>query len=260
MNFAVVTGASGGIGLEFARQLAAQGRNVILVARSRAKLEAAAQEISAACKVEARALVADLSAEGAARTVFEQASALGDVDILVNNAGAGLCGQAVDLDPAAVRGMIALNVTALTELCALFAARMKANGGGRILNVSSVAGNWPEPFFASYAATKAYVSSFSVSLSEELRGSLVSVSCLLPGFVSTDFDDNARIASDRYKRFSRSLSMTPAAVAKKGLQLMFAGRSFGVAGWINAATCFFNGLLPRQLQARIMRTSIQNLL
>lgn len=260
MQYALITGASGGIGLEFAVQLAAKGHNLILTARNLTKLQILAQDLAEKYGVQAQAIQADLSQAGAATKLYEEAKKCGEVHILINNAGAGVFGKAVELDPAAVNAMIQLNITSLTELATLAAKDMLSRGAGYILNVSSVAGNWPEPFFASYAATKSYVTSFSVALASELKGSGVSVSALLPGFVRTAFDDNANIASEAYKKFSSSLALGPSDVAKIGLSRMFKRKVIGIAGFGNKLASFFNGLLPRTAQAALVRNSIGGLL
>lgn len=257
--FALVTGASGGIGLEFARQLAAQGWNLMLAARRFVALKELATELESAYGIQAIPLQADLSLPGAAEELFAAATARGPVGILVNNAGIGIFGLCEDMASEDVQRMVTLNCTSLTVLSNLFARHMKARGEGYILNVSSVAGNWPEPFFASYAATKAYVTSYSAALSCELRKSGVSVSCLLPGFVATSFDDNARITSSDYKSFSGKYSLNPAQVARIGLSLMFRRKYLGIAGFMNKVASFFNGLMPRNVQAAITWRTISKL-
>jgi short-subunit dehydrogenase len=176
---ALVTGASGGIGLEVARVLAGKGYDLALVARSGDRLEALAAELGGASVV-----VADLSSPSAPAEV---AGAIPDVDVLVNNAGVGAYGLFADADLGATMAMVALNVGALTELTHRYLPGMLARGSGRILNVASTAAFFPGPLMSVYYATKSYVLSFSEGLAEEVRGTGVTVTALCPGPTATGF-------------------------------------------------------------------------
>lgn len=203
MKYALVTGASGGIGREFAVKLAAEGWAIILVGRNEGRLEAARASLSGANAAASVVLPCDLSTPGAAGRLYRACAERGlSVDLLVNNAGSGVFGDSLSLSPEAVEAMVNLNICALTNLCALFGRDMKARGSGRILNVGSFAGLNATPYFASYAASKSYVLDYTLALRAELSGSGVVVTCLLPGYVRTDFDDNAGIESEAYKKFA----------------------------------------------------------
>jgi uncharacterized protein len=181
---ALVTGASGGIGEEYARQLAAQGADVVLVARRADALERLAAEVRTTNGVQADIVVADLQTDEGVRAVEER---VGDVDLLVNNAGYGIAEHLADVDPADVEGMIRLNVLALARLTRAALPGMLARRHGGIVNVSSVAGFQPSPSFATYNATKAFVTMFTEALALEVHGTGVRVQALCPGLTRTGF-------------------------------------------------------------------------
>lgn len=185
---ALVTGASSGIGREIARQLAAEGVDLVVVARDEKRLEALADELD----VEVEVLVADLSDPDEVAVVGQRLAADDEpVDLLVNNAGFGQTGDFLDLDIDREGDVVGVNLVALHRLCHAAGAAMRARGGGGILNISSLASYLPAPGSATYAATKAFVTSFSESLHEELRphGITVTVSC--PGLTRTEFQERA---------------------------------------------------------------------
>jgi uncharacterized protein len=245
-GMALVTGASGGIGREFALQLAASGWKLILVARNEKRLDETRQALKGAAADQAVAIKADLSARGAARALYAECEARKlPVELLVNNAGTGLFGQCVELSEEKVEGMLALNILSLTSLCALFAKPMRERGSGRILNVGSLAGGFALPYFASYAASKSYVLSYSLALRAELRSSGVSVSCILPGYVRTGFDDSAGISSPAYRKFSERSGMEAEAVARAGLRALERDRPYSVAGAGNKIGAALSVLVPR---------------
>ncbi len=260
-GWALVTGASGGIGREFARLLAKEGWALILVGRSGERLAETKALLKGPRAAEALVIVADLSAPCAADRLFADLGARGiEVEILVNNAGAGLSGPAVDLDPAAVEAMLSLNVLALTSLCALFGRAMRARGRGAILNVGSFAGLKPTPYFAAYAASKAYVRSYSLALRAELASSGVVVSCLLPGYVRTAFDGAAGITSLSYLAFSARNSLPPEVVARAGLRLIASGRASAIVGARNRLAAFLMAPLSGGAAARLMKPILDRLL
>jgi short-subunit dehydrogenase len=187
-DYSLITGASSGIGECFARALAARGRNLVLVARSKEKLESLAAELSAAHGIAAQPMVFDLADSGAAGRLAE---ALRErqlkIDLLVNNAGFGGRGRFWELPLERQSEMIRLNVLALTELTYLLLPEMLKEGRGAIINVSSTSSFQPIPFTATYAASKAFVTSFSEALREELRRSGIIVVTLCPGGTQTNF-------------------------------------------------------------------------
>ena len=189
---ALVTGASTGIGLEFARQLAADGYSLVIVARERERLAAVARELRSQYGVAVKDYATDLSEPGAAEALWADLSSAGvSVDILINNAGIGLYGEFQDQSVAALRSMQMINVLALTTLTRLALPGMLARRRGRILNVASVVGYQPGgPRMAVYYATKSYVLSFSKGLALELEGTGVTVTALSPGVTKSAFEQS----------------------------------------------------------------------
>ena len=187
-NRALVTGASGGIGEAFARKLAAQGADLVLVARRGDTLERLAAELRDRNGVQCDVVPADLTTDLGVHAVEAR---VGDVDLLVNNAGYGISARLADVDPAHVEGMIRLNVLAVARLTRAALPKMAARGHGGIVNVSSVAGFQPSPSFATYNATKAFVTMFTESLAIEVKGTGVRVQALCPGLTRTGFQDVA---------------------------------------------------------------------
>jgi short-subunit dehydrogenase len=248
---ALVTGASGGIGLCVARELAARGFDLALVARSGDQLQAVAVELARTHGATCRVLATDLARPDAPARVHEWAKGESlNVDVLVNNAGFGLQGRFVETDPGRELEMLQLNVGALTFLSKVFARDMVAQRSGRILNVASTAGFVPGPFMAVYYASKAYVLSLSIALAEELAGSGVTVTTLCPGATQTSFGSTAGAEGSR---LFRSGVMNPAAVARAGVEGMLAGRRMVVPGLRNRLLASTSGLLPRAVTARIAR-------
>jgi short-subunit dehydrogenase len=195
---ALVTGASGGIGADLARELARHGHDLILVARTQPALDAVAREISAAHGVRAEVLTADLADPAAPDALFAEVMRRGfSVDVLVNNAGLGGLAPFAEQDPAVQRQMLTVNVEALTRLSRLFLPAMVQRGRGRVLNVPSTAGFFPGPGMAVYYASKAYVISLSVALANELEPRGITVTCLCPGATKTRFDEVAGSSRSR---------------------------------------------------------------
>ena len=185
---ALVTGASSGIGLELARLFAADKSNLILVARSRDKLERLAEELQRDHNADVVVLPKDLTDPSAPRAIFDQLTGQNiDVDVVVNNAGFGSVGSVADLPLDRQLNMIQVNVTTLTYLTRLFLPGMIERGRGGILNVGSTAGFQPGPNMAVYYATKAFVLSFTEALAEELAGLEINVTCLAPGATENRF-------------------------------------------------------------------------
>jgi short-subunit dehydrogenase len=223
-TFTLITGGNSGIGLELARQAAADGRNLILVAHNAATLEAAEAELKQ--KVKVHTISQDLSQPGAAEAVYDRVRTHGaEVDCLINNAGFGDHGPFATSDLAKQRRMIAVNITALTELTRLFLPAMLERGHGQILNTASVTGFVPGPRMSVYFATKHYVLAFSEALIEELRGSGVTVTALCPPPVRTPFVSGAQIASSNYMATTK---ITPAEVAGYGYRMMKRGKPVAV--------------------------------
>jgi len=226
-GFTLITGGNSGIGLEFARHAAADGRDLILVAQNQAALQAAAAELTLK-NVTVHTISQDLSQPGAAELVYDRVRSLGvEVDCLINNAGFGDHGPFATSDLAMQRSMIAVNITALTELTRLFLPAMLERGRGHILNVASVTGFVPGPMMSVYFSSKHYVLAFSESLIEELRGSGVIVTALCPPPVKTPFVQQANIASANYMA---TTNVTPAQVGRYGYRMMKRGKPVAVYG------------------------------
>ncbi len=245
---ALVTGASLGIGREFALQLAQQGYDLVLAARSAEKLQQLADELKQQYGASSTVIAIDLGKTGSAHTLYAAAQTRGlQVDVLVNNAGFGLKGRFAKMTLPEQMEMIQLNISTLTELCWLFGNDMAARRHGRILNVGSVASFEPSPEFAVYAATKAYVLSFSEAIDAELREKGVRVTALCPGAVRTNF--HARANND--SKLLLAASMDAAPVAAAGLRALFADRPVVVPGLINKVVVLSVRFTPRWLVTKI---------
>jgi short-subunit dehydrogenase len=247
--FTLVTGASSGIGLELARRSAADGRNLILVARNAAALEAVADELRRTVTV--HTVSEDLSQPGAAQRVFDRVHSLGvEVDCLINDAGFGDYGAFAESDLARQERMIGVNATALTALTRLFLPPMLKRGRGQVLNLASVTGFLPGPLMSVYFATKHYVLAFSEALVEELRGTGVTVTALCPPPVKTSFSEAARAAPTSI--MSKSTA-SPADVARFGYGAMKRGQSIAVySPFYKFLTGFLVRVTPRFAMRRLM--------
>ena len=241
---ALITGASGGIGEELARILAQHGHELVLVVRSGDRLAALAQEIAVAGRPRPLTLALDLS-KADAIPILERALADAGLvpNILINNAGFGLIGSAAELDRAEQIEMIDLNIRALTDLTLRFLPQIRTTRG-RIMNVSSIASFLPGPGMAVYYATKAYVTSFSEALWQEMRGSGVTVTALCPGVTATGFGLRAGFDEALVKHMP---AMTARAVAEIGYRAMMKGKRRAVTGFFNQLMVTTMPLTPRTL-------------
>ncbi len=247
----LVTGASSGIGRDLARCFAADGAQLILLARNTEALEALAEELRQAHPSQVRVLTADLSRPGEARRIFDElAGEKISVDVLVNNAGFGASGSFAEISLARQLEMVQVNLAALTELTGLFLPGMLQRRRGGILNVGSVAGFLPGPGMTVYYATKAFVLSFSEALAEELRGTGLTVSVLCPGPTESDF---GRVARGIKVRRLKTSKMSSAAVAVHGHRAYRRGVVTAVPGFQNKLFVFLNRLLPRSIPRKIVR-------
>ena len=241
---ALVTGASAGLGAEFARQLSKRGHRLVLAARRKERLEELAKELG-----NARAVAIDLSKANAAAKLMADIEANGEtVDLLVNNAGFGLIGRFAELDAKRERQMIDLNVGALTDLCRSVAPPMIKRKSGAILNVASTAAFQPGPKMAVYFATKAFVLSLSEALHEELKPHGIKVSCLCPGPTRTEFGDVAGFGGN--SMFDR-VAMNAAEVVETGLKALDSNRAVAISGWINKLGATSTRFAPRALVRKI---------
>src|SRR3954449_6598967 len=226
---ALVTGASAGIGLELARILAREGHDLVLVARRESALKELADELKDRYGANSTVVAADLSDASAGERI-EQALGETTIDVLVNNAGFGGVGQFVERSQDDDMRMVAVNVTALTDLSKRFLPGMVTRGRGRILNVASTAAFQPGPFMAVYYATKAFVESFTEALAEEVADSALKVSCLCPGPTVTEFAQAANITNSN---LFRGRTMSSPDVARIGYEGWKQGKVLVVPGFSN---------------------------
>jgi short-subunit dehydrogenase len=245
----LVTGASSGIGAEYARALRARGESVVLVARRADRLTALAAELGG--EPHALALPADLAVQGAGEQLRKQLDARGvAIDGLVNCAGLGLTGPFESQSPAVIDAMLAVNVRAVVELTRAFLPAMRTRGRGRIVNVASNAAFQPIPYLGIYAATKAFVLSFTEALADELRGSGITVQALCPGITATEFLDVSE--THRNLPVRRLPMMTPRQVVEASLRGLDRGSTRVVAGWPNRVLGFLvQRIAPRSLARRV---------
>jgi uncharacterized protein len=233
----LVTGASAGLGVHFARQCRRRGDELVLVARRRDRLEALAAELGSA-----HVIAADLAEPGAPRRLLAEVAGLGlEVDTLINNAGFGSAGAFVEAPPERLLEMVDLNVRSLTELCRLTLPAMLERRSGFILNVASTAAFQAGPWSAVYYATKAYVLSLSEALHEEARARGVHVSALCPGPTATEFFEVAGSAGGRLAK----MATDPGAVVAAGLAGLARNKAIVVPGLMNKMTSQAGRILPR---------------
>ena len=242
-ELALITGASSGMGTEFARLLAARGYDLVLTARRTDRLLALKTELETAARVRVEVVPADLGVPGGAESLIERVEALGrPVAFLVNNAGFGVHGDFLENDASRVAQMIQLNLVALTTLTWHFGRAMQARGAGRVLQVSSIAAYQPTPYYAAYGATKAYVLFLSEAMNHELRGSGVTVTTLCPGMTETEFHDVAEHPKTGLIAWTR---MTAREVAEIGIRSALRGRAVVTPGILNKLTGLSAKLVPR---------------
>ena len=251
---ALVTGASSGIGLEFARLLAARGHDLVLVARRARALEGLARELEAAHGIAVTVAPLDLSQPGASQELWDLTEQQGlKIEVLINNAGIGVYGDHIALDPSKVASMLQLNILSLSELCQHYGRAMARSGQGWILNIASTAAYQPTPYFAAYGASKTYVLNFSEALAMELEDQGVVVSCLSPGPSDTGFFkelDQGGVAIDLFAKGSRRSAR---AVAQVGLERLFAGKLSSIDGRMNRFKALSLRLVPRAMAARFAK-------
>ena len=243
-DITLITGASAGLGVDFARQLSARGQRLVLAARRKDRLEALVAELG-----NARAVAIDLGEPGAAKRLMADVAANGErVACLVNNAGFGLWGRFASLDGAHQRRMIDLNCGALVELCHAVLPAMIARGEGAILNVASTAAFQPGPGMATYFASKAFVLSFTEALHEEVAKKGVRVSALCPGPTATEFGE---VAGFKGNGMFDKLSATSAEVVKAGLKGLDSNRAVVIPGLVNKLGAQGHRIAPRALLRKV---------
>jgi hypothetical protein len=247
---ALVTGASSGIGEAMARELAARGAGLVLVARRAERLEALARELAEHHPgLAMRVLPLDLAAPGAAGRLFQETEGAGQrIDLLINNAGVGTNNTFLEIPWDKTAQQIQLNLVALTELTYRFGQAMRQRRAGYILNVASIGAYAPCPWFATYAAGKAYVRSFTLALAAELAGTGVRVCCLCPGSTESEFHAGA---GQSLPALVGPFTMSARRCARIGLRAVLSGRREIVSGWLNSLGMFLLRFVPTRLATAI---------
>jgi short-subunit dehydrogenase len=247
---ALITGASVGIGREFARLLATKGFNLVLVARSVEGLNSIAEELRRTRDIRVEVIVMDLSEPGAALRLYKHLGGAGlQVDLLINNAGFGIFGTLAENDHAGLAALLQLNCVALTEVTRLFLPDMLARQSGYILNLSSTAAFQPGPLMAAYYASKAYVLSFTEAVAGEVRGSGVRVSVLCPGVTPTEFHAHANMLDSGLLKLWK---MDAATVARAGFNGLMRGKVVIVPGALNKIHSVVIRFTPRGMARGIL--------
>jgi len=255
-DYALITGASSGIGLAMAQQLADQGYPLILVARRVDRLEKLAKEIRERTNVDVRVIPMDLSDPDAATRLREETTRQGlHAEILINNAGYGMQGKFLAMDIPKIAAMFRLNIDALTFLCREFAPAMVERKHGYILNVASASAFLPSPYVAAYAASQAFVGQFSEALRFELSGTGVSVSTLYPGVTKTEFND---VAGAKHPPLMEASVLTAEEVARISLRAMFRRKRSIVPGIINKINAFFSQVFHRGIITHVAGTLLKS--
>jgi short-subunit dehydrogenase len=245
-KWALVTGASSGFGVEFAKLLAERSANLVLVARRTELMDKLAEELRRTHPVQVVVIGKDLSRAGVGAELKSDLDGRGiAIDVLVNNAGLGMYGSFLEQSLRKITDMLQVNMMALTELTYVFARDMVKRGGGHVLLVASLLGYQAVPGYAAYAATKAYVLLFGEALHQELEPHGVVVTALCPGLSATSF---LEVAGQKLSLLLKMMVMKPHPVAEAVVLAMLGRRAAVISGFFNKATVFLNRLMPRSLQ------------
>ncbi|TGE21414.1 SDR family oxidoreductase [Hymenobacter aquaticus] len=251
MSYALITGASRGIGRALATELARRGYNLLLTARSADQLAQLAAELGPRHGVQIHFLPLDLAEVGAATRLADWARAqTAELAVLVNNAGYGLWGRFADLPLAAQQNMLQLNMLLPVELTHQLLPLLRQQPKAYILNVASTAAYQAVPTLTLYAASKAFLLTFSRGLRYELRDSSVSVTCLSPGATTTDFADRAGMSAG-LQEVAAKLSMTPEQVAHAGVVALLSGQAEVIPGALNKVSATLTGFVPKSITEKI---------
>ena len=254
MNTTLITGASSGIGEAFARKIAARGRNVLLVARSEDKLIALCNELGRLTSIRAQYLALDLTKSAARAQLFEETEKRGlEIDMLINNAGFGSMGDFVRLPLERELEMIELNISAVVELTHRFLPPMRERQRGTIINVASTAGFQPVPYMATYAATKAFVLTFSEALWDENRMHGIQVMALCPGVTETNFFEASGI-----DRPPMRTVQTSEEVVETALRALHRKKSLVISGWANWFVVEAERFLPRSAVTKVAGNALRS--
>jgi uncharacterized protein len=253
MKVTLITGASGGIGEAFARRLAEEKHDLVLVARSEDKLRTLCDELMLQHKIAAHYIAVDLIDFEADKRLFEETEKNGlEVEWLINNAGFGSMGDFAELDMERELEMIGLNIQALVALTHRYLQQMRARKSGVIINVSSTASFQPIPYMATYAATKAFVTSFSEAIAEENRAYGITVTALCPGPTDTNFFNVAHAEPFRGKGMQ-----TAEDVVETALRGVSRGKAHVISGWTNYLGARLGNIVPNSLIARVVASVLR---
>jgi hypothetical protein len=248
-KWALVTGASGGLGADFARELARMGMNLVLVARRDSLLKDLQTALISEYGVQVEYLSVDLSEAEAPAKLHKHIRDQGiEIEVLINNAGYGLYGDFLSMDWEKERNMLELDIISLTHMSKLFVSDMVAKGSGYVLQVSSIGAFQPTPLYASYSAAKSYVLSFSEALNFELRGTGVSSTAVAPGITATDF---LKVSGQQMTPYQKLVMMQSPDVARIGIQAMLRRKGSVVPGFVNSVSAWSTRLMSRRLQAKV---------
>jgi short-subunit dehydrogenase len=248
----LITGATSGIGLELAKLFAKDLYDLVIVARSQEELDKTATVLNASYGTTVTKIAKDLFQQESAFEVYDEVKAKGiDIGILVNDAGQGEYGLFIDTDLQKELNIIQLNISSLVTLTKLFVKDMVNSGGGKVLNLSSIASKSPGPWQAVYHGTKAFVQSFSEAIRVELKDKGVSVTALLPGVTDTDFFNKAHMQSSKAVQ-DESQMADPAEVAKDGYDALMEGKDMVISGFKNKLQVAMGAVTPDETSAKKM--------
>jgi len=251
-KLALITGAASGLGFEFCRLLAAEGHDLVMVDKNQEGLEHSARKLRESSGISIETLVEDLGKNQAARFLYEKVENH-EFDVLINNAGFGLYGHFVNTDWEIEEAMLQLHVLNLTLLSKLILQKMVRRGSGRVLNVASLAAFQPSPTMSLYYASKGYMLYFSEAVANELKGTGVSLTVLLPGLFNTKFARTAARNSGSAERKEKVANTTVEQVAKKALKGMQKGRIRVIPGFSNKLMSLLPRFLPRNFVLSALR-------
>jgi uncharacterized protein len=253
MPFALITGASKGIGKAIAETLASRGYDLLLVARSADLLQQVSEEIQSFSKRNCKWFSVDLAGEQSAEKVFDWCTQNQfEVSILVNNAGYGLSGPFEKYSSEEHADMLRVNIVTLTKLTRLFLPQLLKRPAGYILNIGSTAAYQAVPYLSAYSASKAYVLSFSRGLCQELKKTSVSVTCICPGPTDTNFVNRANVGR-KGQRAAEKFNMSPQTVAHIAVESLFRRRPEVITGGANKLSAFFAWLMPKPMVENIAK-------
>lgn len=248
-RWALVTGASSGLGIDFARELAQRGMNLVLVARRKERLHDVKTKLEQQYGADAVVIAKDLAALDAPRELYDEVKERGiQIDVLVNNAGFGAYGNFVEVPWEREEAMLKLDILTVAHLTKLFVNDMLERDFGYILQVASVGAYQPSPTYASYSAAKSYVLHLGEALNYELRNTSVSCTVVAPGVTKTEFLD---VADQQPTLYQRLIMMESDEVARIGIEKMLAGKPSVVPGWLNALMVWTNRLMPRRVSTAV---------